>query len=110
MLFAVISLILFSLFLASMILLVRYLTRSVNAMTYQMAQVTSQQNSTLKHLANLLSTKDPIAFQQIQAATSLGAPERASHEVNGVYLSGDEIELLEASQRELDELWKQIED
>jgi hypothetical protein len=49
-----------------------------------------------------------MAFQQIQAVTSQDAPAKASNEYAGVYLSGDELELLESRERELDAIWNTI--
>ena len=51
-----------------------------------------------------------MTFQQLQVAVSPDDHAKASHEYQGVYLSGDELELLEASEKELDKLWAQIED
>lgn len=46
------------------------------------------QQDSVKHLANLLSTKDPLAFQQVQAVSSY-----VESGYTGPILSGDEIEL-----------------
>lgn len=57
----------------------------------------------LSQALNLLSSKDPIAYQMAQAAT----PETTSKPMyNGPYITGEEFEqLLDAEQR-MDELWK----
>jgi hypothetical protein len=54
----------------------------------QIAQSEKQRQETLKHLANLLASKDPLAFQQVQSVSSI--PETG---YTGPILSGDEIEL-----------------
>jgi hypothetical protein len=60
-------------------------------MSLQQMQIASnekQRQETLRHLANLLSTKDPLAFQQVQAGTPY-----AETGYTGPILSGDEIEI-----------------
>lgn len=47
-----------------------------------------QRNQSLKHLSNLLASKDGLAFQQVQAVS-----EQAETGYTGPYLSGDEVEL-----------------
>lgn len=56
---------------------------------------------------NLLSSKDPLAYQLVQAAT----PEPATAGVyNGPYVTGEEYqELLDAEQR-MAKLWANIEE
>jgi hypothetical protein len=54
-------------------------------------------------LSNLLATKDPMAFQQVQAVTV--EPETG---YTGPYLSGDEIELLEQQEAEMLKAWKSL--
>jgi hypothetical protein len=63
------------------------------------------QNDTIKHLSNLLASKDPLAFQQIQTVTV--EPETR---YTGPYLSGDEIELLEQQEAEMLKAWKSLAD
>jgi hypothetical protein len=55
-----------------------------------------------------LAAKDPMAFQQLQTVTVQDAPVKATNEHGGIYLSGDELELLESRERELDALWNNI--
>jgi hypothetical protein len=61
------------------------------------------QNDTIKHLSNLLATKDPLAFQQLQTVTV--EPETR---YTGPYLSGDEIEQLEKEEELLDASWRRL--
>ena len=55
------------------------------------------------HLGNLLASKDPLAFQQLSTVTI--EPETR---YTGPYLSGDEIELLEIQEKELEERWNRL--
>lgn len=55
------------------------------------------------HLANLLASKDPLAFQQVSTVTV--EPETR---YTGPYLSGDDIELLEIQEKELEERWNRL--
>lgn len=64
-----------------------------------------QRTATTKHLANLLATKDPLAFQQVQTVSY--QPETG---YTGPYLSGDEIELLEQQLVRMDKSWDKAED
>jgi hypothetical protein len=63
------------------------------------------QQQTIKHLSNLLASKDPLAFQQVQAVTV--EPETR---YTGPYLSGDEIELLEQQEAEMLKAWQALAD
>jgi hypothetical protein len=54
---------------------------------------------------NLLASKEPMAFQQLQTVTV--EPETR---YTGPYLSGDEIELFEQQEREMSETWKRLKD
>ena len=59
----------------------------------------------LSQALNLLASKDPIAYQMIQAATP--APmENAGY--NGPYVAGEEYELLLQFQERQDKLWKDM--
>ncbi len=59
----------------------------------------------LSQALNLLASKDPIAYQMIQAATP--APvENAGY--NGPYVAGEEYELLLQYQAQQDKLWKDM--
>jgi hypothetical protein len=50
----------------------------------------------VKHLANLLATKDPLAFQQVQSVTTV-----AESGYTGPILSGDEIEEMQEYEKRL---------
>ena len=54
---------------------------------------------------NLLASKDPIAYQMVQAATP--ATEENSR-YNGPYIPGEEYEQLLQYQAEQDKLWKDM--
>ena len=64
-----------------------------------------QRTATTKHLANLLATKDPLAFQQVQTVSY--QPETG---YTGPYLSGEEIELMEQQLAPMDKAWDKAED
>lgn len=64
-----------------------------------------QRTATTKHLANLLATKDPLAFQQVQTVSI--EPQTG---YTGPYLSGDELELMEQQLKKMDEAWQQAGD
>ena len=64
-----------------------------------------QRTATTKHLANLLATKDPLAFQQVQTVSY--QPETG---YTGPYLSGEEIELMEQQLARMDKAWDKAED
>lgn len=68
-------------------------------------KLSKMQNDTIKHLSNLLASKDPLAFQQVQSVTI--EPETG---YTGPYLSGDEIELLEQQEAEMLKAWKSLAD
>lgn len=55
------------------------------------------QQDSVKHLANLLASKDPMAFQQVSAAVI-----EADSGYTGPIVSGDELEELEAYAAEID--------
>lgn len=59
-------------------------------------------NETVAHLSNLLASKDPLAFQQLQVAMPVAESTDTSP-----YLSGDEIELarLESEANAQDAMW-----
>jgi HAMP domain-containing protein len=54
---------------------------------------------------NLLSSKDPLAFQQVQTVSV--EPDTG---YNGPILSGDEIEAMESQLNEMDRLWNRASD
>lgn len=64
-----------------------------------------QRTATTKHLANLLATKDPLAFQQIQTVSV-----EPDTRYTGPYLSGDEIEAMEQELAQMDKAWQRAED
>lgn len=64
-----------------------------------------QRAATTKHLANLLATKDPLAFQQVQTVSY-----EPDTRYTGPYLSGEEIELMEQQLAQMDKAWTKAED
>ncbi len=64
-----------------------------------------QRTATTKHLANLLATKDPLAFQQIQTVSV-----EPDTRYTGPYLSGDELELMEQELKKMDDAWSRASD
>lgn len=68
-------------------------------------ELEKQKTATTKHLANLLATKDPLAFQQVQ---SVSVPVQTGY--TGPYLSGDELEMMEQKLAQMDKAWDQAED
>ena len=62
--------------------------RALSVQQWQIAETETHRQETLRHLANLLASKDPLAFQQVQA----GTPTTQTG-YTGPILSGDEIEL-----------------
>lgn len=64
-----------------------------------------ERSRALSQALNLLASKDPIAYQMIQAATPV-ATENASY--NGPYVPGEEYELLLQYQAQQDKLWKDM--
>jgi hypothetical protein len=69
-------------------------------------QASRDQQKLLSQALNLLSSKDPIAYQMLQSAT----PEPMAQSVyNGPYLTGEEYELMVQEQKRMDEAWKDLE-
>ena len=101
--FVVALLILSFLFLAAVTTAAVFLFKAMSTALKPLQTISNQQQATVKHLANLLATKDPMAFQQL--ATVTVEPEMR---YNGPYLSGDDIELLEQEQAAQDALWSKI--
>lgn len=99
--FVIALLILSLMFLAAVTVTALKLFQVLHKITAETVKVSTTQNQALKHAMNLLSTKDPLAFQQVQSVTS----DPISDKYTGPYLSGDEIELLELQQREFDAAW-----
>jgi hypothetical protein len=54
------------------------------------------QQDSVKHLSNLLASKDPLAFQQIQTVSNT-----IDTEYTGPIVTGDELEMLEAYEAEI---------
>lgn len=66
-----------------------------------------ERSKLLSQALNLLSSKDPIAYQMAQAAT----PEPAQSGVyNGPYVTGEEYQELLNAEKRMAELWKNIEE
>ena len=59
--------------------------------------MSKNQQDSVKHLSNLLASKDPLAFQQVQAVS---VPADTGY--TGPIISGEEIELLEAYAEDID--------
>jgi hypothetical protein len=106
-LFLVTSLLLWLTSLAALYLLTSKLVRP----TLQSLQLTmelqlkqdKERGRALSQALNLLASKDPIAYQMIQAAT----PEpMANTGYTGPYMSGEEYEQLLQEQSRQDKLWK----
>jgi hypothetical protein len=69
-------------------------------------RASKDQQRLLSQALNLLSSKDPIAYQMVQA----GTPEPVDTSVyNGPYITGEEYETMLQEQRRMDELWKDVE-
>lgn len=103
--FVVTSLILSSLFLAAMTFLALKLFGMIQEIVASQVDLEKQRTATTKHLANLLATKDPLAFQQVQTVSI--EPQTG---YTGPYLSGDELELMEQQLKKMDEAWQQAGD
>ena len=103
MLFAITSLILFSLFLTALVLVTRNISKVLTVQMQENTKQNEQAQSTAAHLANLLASKDPLAFQQISTI----APIKDS-EYTGPIVPGDELEQLEAEAAQQDQLWKMV--
>jgi hypothetical protein len=103
--FVVPLLILSSLFLAAVTTAAVYLFKMIQALQASQLDLEKQRTATTKHLANLLASKDPLAFQQVQTVSY--QPETG---YTGPYLSGDEIELMEQQLAQMDKAWNRAED
>ena len=101
--FVVALLILCSLFLTATVLAGKSLFKTLNQTSHDQIKMSQLQQETIKHLSNLLASKDPLAFQQVQAVTV--EPKTG---YTGPYLSGDEIELLEQQEAEMLKTWKSL--
>jgi len=103
--FVVALLILSLLFLAAVTTLVIYLFKMMQKVLVSQVDLEKQRTATTKHLANLLATKDPLAFQQIQTVSV-----EPDTRYTGPYLSGDEIEAMEQELAQIDKAWQRAED
>lgn len=103
--FVVALLILSLLFLAAVTTLVIHLFRMMQRVLVSQVDLEKQRTATTKHLANLLATKDPLAFQQIQTVSV-----EPDTRYTGPYLSGDEIEAMEQELAQMDKAWQRAED
>ena len=103
--FVVALLILSLLFLAAMTFLAIQLFRMMQSVVASQLDLEKQRTATTKHLANLLATKDPLAFQQVQTVSI--EPQTG---YTGPYLSGDELELMQQELKKMDDAWAQVSD
>jgi hypothetical protein len=103
--FVIALLILSLLFLAAVTFLVIHLFQMMQKVVASQVDLEKQRTATTKHLANLLATKDPMAFQQVQTVSY--TPETG---YTGPYLSGDELELMEQELKKMDNAWSQATD
>lgn len=103
--FVVALLILSLLFLAAVTTAAVYLFKMVQKVLANQVDLEKQRTATTKHLANLLASKDPLAFQQVQTVSY--QPEAG---YTGPYLSGEEIELMEKQLADMDKAWNRAED
>jgi len=98
--FVVALLILSSLFLTAVTLIAMHLFKTIQVQVEANKDLAKLQQDTTTHLANLLSTKDPMAFQQVAAMTT-----PAYDGYTGPILSGDEIELAEYEKKLEASMW-----
>ena len=103
--FVVALLILSLLFLAAVTTAGIYLFKMVQKILTNQLDLEKQRTATTKHLANLLASKDPLAFQQVQTVSY--EPEAG---YTGPYLSGEELELMEEQLATMDKAWTKAED
>ena len=103
--FVVALLILSLLFLAAVTTAGVYLFKMMQKLLASQVDLEKQRTATTKHLANLLASKDPLAFQQVQTVSY----EQDSG-YTGPYLSGEELELMEQQLSEMDKAWNKVED
>ena len=76
----------------------------VQELVLSQSELEKQRTITTKHLANLLASKDPLAFQQVQTVSV-----QEDSRYTGPYLSGDELELMEQELKKMDNAWNQAE-
>ena len=103
--FVVALLILSLLFLAAVTTAGVYLFKMVQKVLASQVDLEKQRTATTKHLANLLASKDPLAFQQVQ---TVSVEQDTGY--TGPYLSGEELELMEQRLSEMDKAWNMAED
>jgi hypothetical protein len=80
-----------------------HLFKTIQAQTVENTKLAKLQQDSVKHLSNLLASKDPLAFQQVNATAF-----PVESEYTGPIVSGDEIELLEAYADEIDSRFGKI--
>lgn len=103
--FVIALLILSLLFLAAVTTAGVYLFKMVQKVLASQVDLEKQRTATTKHLANLLASKDPLAFQQVQ---TVSVEQDTGY--TGPYLSGEELELMEQRLSEMDKAWNMAED
>lgn len=107
--FLVSSLLLWLASLAAVVLLgLRVIKPALEALRQTLELQVKQERERAKALSqalNLLASKDPIAYQMIQAATP-ASDENGRY--NGPYVSGEEYEELLQYQAQQDKLWKDM--
>lgn len=78
------------------------LQRSLEALK----EADQQRSQLLSQALNLLASKEPIAYQMLQASTT---PDTTSSVYNGPYLPGEEYEQMVSDEKRLAGLWKDME-
>jgi hypothetical protein len=71
-----------------------------------MKELEQQRSQLLSQALNLLASKEPIAYQMLQASS---APDTPASVYNGPYLPGEEYEQMVSDEKRLAELWKDME-
>lgn len=100
----VVALVILSLlFLAAVTTSAIYLFKLLQKALATQVEIEKQRTATTKHLANLLASKDPLAFQQVQTVSV-----QADTGYTGPYLPGDDLEALEEEVKTIDKLWQRF--
>lgn len=79
---------------------------SLQASLEAMKEADKQRSQLLSQALNLLASKEPIAYQMLQASA---APDTPASVYNGPYLPGEEYEQMVSEEKRLAELWKDME-
>ena len=79
---------------------------SLQASLQSMKELEQQRSQLLSQALNLLASKEPIAYQMLQASA---APDTAASVYNGPYLPGEDYEQMISDEKRLAELWKDME-